>query len=318
MKKCLGGIDLGGSFIKAGLLSPDGDWLGSFKIPTKAGEGASTVRTNLVIVADMLHKLARKKGLKMTGLGIGSPGTIRYPEGIVTDSSPNIPNWKGTNISRIFKKLDLPVKVDNDANCMALAEYLFGAGKGTKSGFYLTIGTGIGGAVVINQSLVRGASFAAGEFGHTIFKFDGKKYHTGRRGCLEGYTAAPALVRTVREMLKSEGKSVLRKERSAITPLIIFKAFKNNDPIAVVAVEENARMIGTAIGSVVNLLNPEIVVIGGGISGGGRKYIDLIKKHVLLFAFESATSVLKIKTALFGNDAGWIGAACLNMEKAGD
>lgn len=251
--------------------------------------------------------------MKLAGIGIGTPGTVKYPEGLITGSSPNIPGWVGASMRRIFSDFPVPVKGDNDANCMGLAEWLYGAGKGTKSGFYLTIGTGIGGAVVIDGSLVRGASFAAGEFGHTVFKFGGLRYKTGRKGPLEAYVAAPALIKQARVSAMKYTNSSIREYSKSLTIERIFEAFKNGDKAAVEALSLNAEMIGVAIGSVVNLLNPEVVVIGGGVSLGGKKYIDLISRAVRSYAFDSATCSLKIKTARYGNDAGWIGAACLNM-----
>ena len=318
MKKCYGGIDLGGTFIKAGLLSRDGRRIARFEIPTDVDSGVAAVEANLLKAGRRLCDLASKRKLKLVGIGIGSPGTVKYPEGIITGSSPNIPGWVGSNMRGLFSGFPVPVIGDNDANCMGLAESMFGAGKGIKSGFYLTIGTGIGGALVVNGSLVRGASFAAGEYGHTIFKYGGIKYKTGQRGPLEAYVAAPALIKQTKEAVRRNKNSILARNLDSLTPEDVFEAFKSGDRAAVESVSRNAEMIGIAIGSVVNLLNPEVVVIGGGISKAGAEYIELIRKAAKSFAFDSATSILKIKVARFGNDAGWIGAACLNILEDGD
>ncbi len=318
MKKCYGGIDLGGTFIKAGLLSLDGKSIAKFKIPTEVKSGVAAVEANLLKAGRRLRDLASKRKLKLAGIGIGSPGTVKYPEGIITGSSPNIPGWIGSNMRNLFSEFPVPISGDNDANCMGLAESMFGAGKGAKSGFYLTIGTGIGGALVVNGSLVRGASCAAGEYGHTIFKYGGIKYKTGQRGPLEAYVAAPALIRQTKKAVRKIKNSILATNLDWLTPEDIFEAFKSGDRAAVESVSRNAEMIGIAIGSIINLLNPEVVVIGGGISKGGAKYVELIRKAAKSFAFDSATSTLKIKVARFGNDAGWIGAACLNMLEDGD
>jgi glucokinase len=313
MKKCFAGIDLGGSYIKAGLLLENGEKLARFKIPTEVEWGLDVVRENLLRAGRKLVGIANDKGFSLAGIGVGSPGTVKYPDGLITGSSPNIPGWVGTSIKDLFSEFPIQVRGDNDANCMGLAESMFGAGKGTKNGFYLTIGTGIGGALVVDGSLLRGSSFAAGEFGHTIFKYGGLKYKTGRRGSLEAYVAAPALIKATKIMMNKYDRSLLRKRTDTLTPRDIFDAFKSGDAAATAAVTENARMIGTAIGSVVNLLNPEIVVIGGGVSEGGAKYIDLIRESARSFAFDSATEDLRIVPAKFGNEAGWIGAACLNI-----
>lgn len=313
MKKCYGGIDLGGTFIKAGILAANGQRITRFKIPTDADSGVPAVKENLISAGRRISEEAGRRDLRLAGIGIGTPGTVKYPEGLITGSSPNIPGWVGTSMRRLFTEFPVPVKGDNDANCMGLAESLYGAAKGAKSGFFLTIGTGIGGAVVIDGSLVRGATFAAGEFGHTVFKFKGRKYKTGRRGPLEAYVAAPALIGFAETAVKKYPDSTLKKCSRSLTTVEIFEAFKKGDRAAAEAVSSNAEMIGTAIGSIANLLNPEVVVIGGGVSLGGKKYIDLIRKAALSYAFSSATSALKIRTARFGNEAGWIGAACLNI-----
>jgi glucokinase len=313
MKKYYGGIDLGGTFIKAGLLSAEGEVITTFIVPTLVEEGISAVKNNLREVAQKLVELAGQYKAELAGIGVGSPGTIKYPEGIVTGASPNIPGWTGTNISGIFSNFRLRVAADNDANCMGLGEHLFGAGKGTGNGFYLTIGTGIGGAVIINGALLRGASFCAGEFGHMVFVYNGIMCKTGRRGCLEQYVNSSALVNAALESIKKHPKSKLIADPEKLTPKLIFDAFNQGDPAAAEAVSENAAMLGTAIGSVVNLLNPEIVVIGGGMAMGGENYIELIRQSIFSFAFKSTASILKVEVAKFGNDAGWIGAACLNL-----
>jgi glucokinase len=314
MKTCYGGIDLGGSFIKAGLISKDGARISKFEIPSGANINRDSVKRNLKVAADGLIEIAKQKKLKLSGLGIGSPGTVKYPGGIVTDSTPNIPGWIGTNISKVFNSNKFPIKCDNDANCMALGESIYGAAKGTSSGFYVTIGTGIGGAIIENGQLIRGSTFASGEFGHMVLKAGGRKCKAGHKGCVESYTAVPALILAAKKYAKEFKKSKLNKEK--ITTFEIFDAFKKGDRAAKKAVDENAFLLGTAIGSIVNFLNPEIIVIGGGLSSSSDKYIGLIKKYIFEFAYEIATKKLKVKKAEFGNDAGWIGAACLNIGKS--
>lgn len=311
MTQCYGGIDLGGTFIKAGLLSVDGKPLTNFKIPTEVHLGIPAVKSNLRMAARQLIEYSREKRHSIKGIGIGSPGTIKFPEGKVTGATPNIPGWVGTTIVALFSDFEIPIVVDNDANCMGLAEATFGAGKGTTSGLYLTLGTGVGGAVFIHGQLIRGASFAAGEFGHTILKYNGIMCKSGRRGCLEGYVAQGALVRAAKRAARKSSNSILKNKIDTITPADVFDAFNSGDRAATIAVLDNASMIGVAIGSVVNLLNPEIVVIGGGLAYGGPKYIELIRKSAFEFAFQSSTIHLKIRRAKFGNEAGWIGAACL-------
>jgi glucokinase len=314
MRKVYGGIDLGGTSIKAGLLSANGERIAFYKIPTGARSGHEEVSENLLETGRKLIEAAKKKGARLHGIGIGSPGTIRYPEGIVTDSSPNIPGWVGVNFTEMFADLPVDIRADNDANCMALGEHKFGAGRGTDSGFYVTIGTGIGGALVFDKRLWRGASFAAGEFGHTVLKYNGIKCKCGRHGCVEAYTAVPAFLRSARNLVRNSRRSSLKNKLDNLTPELVFDAYHRGDAAAAEAISRNADMLGSAIGSVVNLLNPDIVVIGGGLAQAGRGYIDLIRNKILDYAFNSATDKIKIKAALLGNNAGWIGAACLHLE----
>jgi glucokinase len=312
MTSYFGGIDLGGSFIKAGLLTGEGAIVRKFIVPAEVDKGIPQLQENLKHVGRILIDISRADGIELSAIGVGSPGTIKYPEGIVTGATPNIPGWIGTNISEIFHGFPCPAVADNDANCMGWAEAVFGAGRGTSTGFYITIGTGIGGAVVIDGRLYRGTSFCAGEFGHMVLIYNGLECKTGRRGCLEHYVNAAGLIRSVSEHALEYPESRLREIEFDVVD--IFKAFRAGDPAARAAVAENADMLGTAIGSVVNLLNPEIVVIGGGMSQGSDDYIALIRKSVVSFAFESTASNLRIEVAEFGNDAGWIGAACLNIK----
>lgn len=313
MTECYGGIDLGGTFIKAGLLSVDGKPLTNFKIPTEVHLGIPAVKSNLRTAGRQLIEISKNKKHSIKGIGIGSPGTIKFPDGKVTGATPNIPGWVGTTIGALFSDFEISVIVDNDANCMGLAEATFGAGKGTNSGLYLTLGTGVGGAVFMHGQLVRGASFAAGEFGHTILKYNGIMCKSGRRGCLEGYVAQSALLRNAKKAVRFSKSSILNKKFDTLVPADVFDAFKKGDRTATAVISENASMIGVAIGSVVNLLNPEIVVIGGGLAYGGPKYIKLIGRAAFEFAFRSSTINLKIRRAKFGNEAGWIGAACLHL-----
>jgi glucokinase len=146
-----------------------------------------------------------------------------------------------------------------------------------------------------------------------ILKYGGRRCRAGHRGCLEAYVNVAGLVDSAKKAIIKRRNSILKTNIGSLTPPDVFQAFINKDAAAIEAVSENAAMVGVAIGSVVNLLNPEVVVIGGGLSQGGAEYIKLIRKHVMAYAFKSATSALKIRIAKFGNDAGWIGAACLNI-----
>lgn len=301
------GIDLGGSFIKAGILSDTNKVLYKLQMSSGADSGAKVVINNLQQAFMNLKSYSDKKGYKILSLGIGSPGTISQPSGKVTDASPNVKGWKGTVLTKLFGNINIPVYADNDANCAALAEYLISFSKQFKNMVFITIGTGIGGGLIINGCLHRGSHYAAAEIGHTIIKYKGKLCKCGMRGCLEAYASVPNMM----QRFNYWSKQYQRKTKTKISPVKLYNLYNSRNPVAVKTIKENAEYIGTGLGSVVNVLNPESVVIGGGFSHSGKEYIKLIEKSIKQNAFKSAVSKLKVFRAGLGNDAGFIGAALL-------
>jgi glucokinase len=220
------------------------------------------------------------------------------------------------NLKRwLSNHFDYPIYVDNDANVMALAEHKFGAAKGYKDALCLTLGTGIGGGIILNDKLFHGSNFAGAEFGHMTICYNGRKCNCGGIGCLEMYASAPAIVRDSKRLLRKNKKSILHKlvkgDLDKLTTEIIFEAERKRDVLASDVINQVCAYLGAGIASAVNLLNPEIVVIGGGVSEGGESFIRRIEKEVKRRAFPSATKNLKIVKAKLGNDAGFIGAAML-------
>jgi glucokinase len=313
--KAYAGIDLGGTDIKYGLADKNGKIIIIRKAPARVSEGRDRLLENLKACAEELLKYARDNNLRVSYLGVGSPGTVDSDQGRLLGHSPNIPDWKGTGLAGyLTKHLRLPVYVGNDANLMALAEVLFGGARGYKNVFCTTIGTGIGGAVIIDGNLVTGKTYSAGEFGHIPIIKDGRRCKCGRRGCLEPYASVSGLLRYTRILVgrtrqKSAFVKFIRKKKS-LTVKDIFYYFKANDSIAVKAVETQAEYMATGLATVVNLLNPEVVVIGGGIAdAGGSSYIALIRKMLKERVLPDAAGDLKVVRARLGNKAGFIGAA---------
>jgi len=304
------GIDLGGTFIKAGMIEySTAKPITHFKHPTEALTNPKTVIGNLNDAYDRLRDICKQKGYKPISLGIGSPGTIGQPDGKVTDASPNIKKWKGVVLTKIFGKTDIPVFADNDANCAALAEYYSGLKGKFNSMVFITVGTGIGGGLILDGKLFRGSNSAGAELGHTTIVRNGRKCKCGRKGCLEAYASVPNLMK----QFVGLAKKAHRKIDKDISPQELFSLYKKGDRVAVQAITDNADYLGVGIGSFVNVLNPEIVVIGGGFSGTGREYIRLIHSSIMEHAFRAATSKLKVVKAKMGNNAGFIGAALLGM-----
>jgi len=303
------GIDLGGSFIKAGIIDDSCKVIHRLEIPSEAEAGARAVIQNLQRVYRALADISGKRGYKVTSLGIGSPGTISQPLGKVTDASPNIKNWQGIVLTRIFGNINIPIYADNDANCVALGEYMAGFKCRYKDIVFVTVGTGIGGGLIIDGSLHRGATFAASEIGHTVIKYNGRLCKCGMRGCLEAYASVPNMIKRFYSWSKKYGIKV----KKGISPIELFNMYKKGNKAAIKTIEENADYLGIGLGSIVNILNPRVVVIGGGFCHAGNEYIELVKESIRRHAFQSAVSQLKIFRARLGNNAGFIGASLLAL-----
>jgi glucokinase len=310
------GVDLGGTNIKFGIVSEQGKIVQKGMLPAQAGQGRKAILNNINKAVRESLTFAREKKIKIKGIGVGSPGTVNLNSGKIEGSCPNLPQMVNVNLKRwLSKSFKFPVYVDNDANLMALAESKFGAAKGYKDALCLTLGTGIGGGIILDGKLFHGSNFAGAEFGHMTICHNGRRCNCGGIGCLEMYASAPAMVKDAKRLLRRNRKSIIRKliqaDTSKLTTKVIFEAEKKGDVLASDVVNQACAYLGAGIASAVNLLNPQVVVIGGGVSEGGQSFIRRIEKEVKRRAFPSATKNLKVVRAKLGNDAGFIGAAML-------
>ncbi len=315
------GIDIGGTNIKFGLFDSSGTIFFKQQKPAMAEKGGKPLLHMITNIAENLLLRAAEDDLSIKWLGVGSPGTIDSITGKVIGASPNIPDWPGTELgAHLREHLNLPVFVDNDANAMALAEMRFGAAKRFDSAVCVTVGTGVGGGLILNRRIWRGSSFSAGELGHMVVKFDGKKCKTGNDGCLEAYCSSDAIIERTMELFKRNPSEILAEiidnDPTNLNIKKIFAAARKNDPVALEVIEESARILGAGLAGVVNLLNPEAVVLGGGIIEGGAGFIEVVTEEIRRRAFQSATENLRVLKAELGNDAGFIGAGLLGEYKS--
>jgi glucokinase len=279
-------------------------------------KGAQPLMHLVTNIAERLLYFAAEEDYEVPWLGVGTPGPVDSRTGVVVGNSPNIKGWQGMEIGRILnERLNLPIKVENDVNAMALAETRFGAAVGYSSVVCVTVGTGVGGGVVIDGKLWRGATYSAGELGHIPIDMNGPKCRCGNQGCIEALCSSQAIVERTRQRL---GKNmtpvfdeVLGGSLDNLTIKKLFAAAKKGDDIAREVIEETAGYLGIGLSGVVNLLNPQIVVIGGGIAEGGAGFVEAVSAEVRRRAFGSAISDLRIARATLGNDAGFIGASIL-------
>lgn len=311
------GIDLGGTNIVAGVVD------GAYNILAKAECKTAVPRPEVEICKSMAYVAKRavhKANLTMADIescGIGVPGAVNPKSGIV-EYSVNLffHNW---NIADTMRELlKIPITIENDANAAAYGEYLAGAAKGSDNAVCITLGTGVGGGVIINGKLYSGSNFAGAELGHMVIVHNGKGCACGRRGCFEAYASSGGLISLTKEAIEDEGfensymlKSV-KGDISKVNGITAFNAMRNGDKTGKLVVDRYISYLGCGITNVVNIFQPDIICIGGGISREGETLIaplrDLVKRERYTKHNRKQTKIVKAK---LGNDAGIIGAAML-------
>jgi glucokinase len=310
------GIDIGGTNIKYGLIDMKGKVLFREQRPTMAEKGADPLMHLVANLSEGLLYHAAEEELEVRWLGVGTPGAVDSKSGKVIGVSPNIAGWQGMEIGQILKdRLNLPILVDNDVNAMALAEARFGAAQGYKSVVCVAVGTGVGGGIIIDGRLWRGANHSAGEIGHISINPNGPSCRCGSKGCLEVYCNSQAIIgRTTAKLsngLTPVFKEVLDNSLENLSIKKLFAAARKNDEIASHVIAETAEYLSIGIANVVNILNPEIVVIGGGVADGGSGFVEAVAAEVRKRALVTVGASLRITKATLGNDAGFIGAGIL-------
>ena len=308
------GVDVGGTNVKIALVDKKGEIKFPKTVPTRAEMGYEYTIGNIQqSIKDLISEAGIEKS-SLEGIGFGFPGQIDCDKGIVR-LAPNIPGWVNVPIAEIMQKeFNVPVKVDNDVRCAALAELNYGAGVGCKNLICITVGTGIGSGLIVNGKLVRGASNAAGEIGHIKLEMNGGPLcGCGDTGCLEAFASGPSIVAMANDYIRG-GKSAKFREMAeggAITPYIVCEAAKAGDPVAKRIFTIMGEYIGIGLASVVNLLNPEKIIIGGGVADAGDILLAPLTETLKKRAMKIAGSAVQVVPAELGNTAGVIGASLL-------
>ncbi|HGH7810504.1 TPA: ROK family glucokinase [Streptococcus agalactiae] len=321
MSKKLLGIDLGGTTIKFGILMLEGEVQEKWAIET------NTLENGRHIVSDIVESLKHRLSLygltkdDFLGIGMGSPGAVDRTSKTVTGAF-NL-NWADTQEvgSVIEKEVGIPFFIDNDANVAALGERWVGAGANNPDVVFVTLGTGVGGGVIADGNLIHGVAGAGGEIGHMIVDPEnGFTCTCGNKGCLETVASATGVVRVARQLAEQyEGSSAIKAaidNGDTVTSKDIFIAAEDGDKFANSVVERVSRYLGLAAANISNILNPDSVVIGGGVSAAGEFLRSRVEKYFVTFAFPQVKKSTKIKIAELGNDAGIIGAASLANQQA--
>lgn len=305
------GIDLGGTSIKYALVNKEGNSSFEGKLPSFASVSAEAVTGQLVKAAVAVRDAAAAMGLDVKGIGLGSPGIVDETCRVILGGAENIAGWENIDIASVLEReLGLPVAVGNDANLMGLGETIYGAGRGCSHVVFLTVGTGIGGAVIIDGKLFNGYANRGTELGHVPLFADGERCACGAVGCLEHYASTSALVRRFSSLAAQEGLVF----DSGIDGELIVRLFKEGHPLAVDCMTDHFYCLGRGIAGFINIFSPQRIVIGGGLAESGQWYIDRVSEVVSRNVIPDCAVNTEIVAAELGNRAGLIGAATLILQ----
>ncbi len=315
MKKYGFGVDVGGTTVKMGFFETDGRLIDKWEVRTDTSDGGKNILSDIAQSID--NKLAQEGISKsdVQGIGIGVPGPVTS-DGVV-HTCVNL-GWGTVDVAEQLKSLTgIDVCAGNDANVAALGEMWQGGAKGSTNVIMVTLGTGVGGGIIVDGKVVAGFNGAGGEIGHiTVNKDEIEACNCGQFGCLEQYTSATGIVRMAkRRLAKSEDETVLRKYEE-LTAKDIFDEAKNGDEMALALVDDFGNILGSTLSNMACVVNPEIIVIGGGVSKAGQILIDSIRKHYQSTAFHACKET-RFELATLGNDAGIFGSMQMTLDEAG-
>jgi glucokinase len=308
------GIDIGGTNLVVGCVAEDGSSLHALASePTQAEAGANDVVDRLVALAERCIAQARRElpGAEIVGVGAGAPGPLDTTSGIVL-LTPNL-GWVNRPLRQIIRdRLGLPAELDNDANCAVLGEWWVGAARGTRHAIGITIGTGIGGGLILDGRLYHGASDVAGEIGHTTIDTEGRRCKCGNYGCLEAYASGPNIAMRAIEAIEAGAETRLPGyvggDMSRITAQTVYEAAHDGDELALEVVNDTAKFLGAGVANLLNVFNPEVVVICGGVTLAGDHLFIPLRRETARRAFKPAVAACRIVPAELVGTAGVYGA----------
>ncbi len=312
MGKSVFGVDIGGTTVKMGLFTSDGELLDKWEIPTRTENSGSGI---LPDIAESIRKKADSRNLDLSdvaGIGISVPGPVD-DNGIV-HRCVNL-GWGEFDIDEEMRKhIDLPVFAGNDANAAALGEVWKGGGKGCSNVVAVTLGTGVGGGIIVNGKVLSGHLGAGGEIGHIHIKDDEEEQcGCGNRGCLEQYASATGIARLARQRLEKDDEPSMMRKASSMNAKVVFDAVKAGDKLAIEVAEQFGDILGKGLSIVADVTNPELFVIGGGVSKAGEIVLDYIRKNYVKYVFHGSRDT-RFALATLGNDAGIYGSAKLVLD----
>ncbi|HCY36278.1 MAG: ROK family protein [Candidatus Margulisiibacteriota bacterium] len=320
--KYIVGVDLGGTKIATAVATKEGKVLNQLNIPTLAEKGPDVVISRIVnSIENLLSDLKIEKS-QISSLCIGVPGHVNAEKGKVY-KAPNLADWNNIPLKKILKThFDTNIIIENDANAAALGEFKLGAGKGSSNMFFITISTGVGAGIILNNKLYHGSNNSAGEVGHMTFNPEGPRCGCGNTGCFEAYASGPAMAARAIGKLKKSAKltaeakiliDLVDGELDKIDAKTLSEAAKKGDKFSLEQIKENAYYIGIGLVNIINILDPELIVIGGGVSQIGEILFDEIRNAINKRCTMNVDSIAPVVPAQLGTDAGILGAISLGM-----
>jgi glucokinase len=306
------GLDLGGTNLRIAGVTPSAEVIDLYREETRASGGPEDLIRRMTAGLRGVESQLRDGGWEVLGASLGVPGIVDRRAGAVA-SSPNLPGWEHVPLLKcVAKEVSLPLYLENDANAAVFGEYWAGAGRGRQTIVLLTLGTGVGGGIIIDGHLLRGADGMAGEIGHLTVEREGRPCACGNRGCLEQYASATGIAGCYRR-LRGEGPLPVKAERDGAgeTAAEVHSLAEGGDRLALQALREAGTYLGIALASIVNIVNPEAIIIGGGVLPAWNHFMPAAKKEMMCRAFKDPAERVELLPAALGDRAGLIGAAGL-------
>ena len=309
MKNYVIGVDLGGTKISTALSTFDGNIISQTVVPTNASEGELPVLNRIISSINEVINGANITINEVEAIGIGSPGPLDAKKGLII-TTPNLPFKNYNLVQPIKERFNVPVYLDNDANVAAIGEFMFGAGKGKENIVFFTVSTGVGGGAVLNGQAYRGNTSNALEIGHMTVAPDGPRCGCGNVGCLEAVASGTAIGKRGQEAVQTNVETSLKKY-DKITSYEVFVEAKNGDAVAKEIVDKAMNYLGIGVANAISIFDPEMVIIGGGVSKVGDILFDTVKSVVKTRCFKAMSESCEIVPAGLGTDAGVMGAVAL-------
>lgn len=300
------GVDIGGTSIKYGLCSADGELIERQTTNTPADAPKEKILELLAQIVQETLKFAKKKKIEVAAVGVGTPGSVDVEKGYLIGGTPNFTHWADAGISDFLQsRFNVPVFADNDANLMSFGEYSFGTGHRERDVICITLGTGIGGGIILNGNLYRGSFYAGSEIGHMSIDYRGRPCKCGGTGCWEQYASATAMIRDYNAENPNNPISDTRE---------LFERFQAGEEAARKVIHQAIDYLGAGLANLINIFNPQMIVIGGGVSEAGDEFIEKITQSAFSRAMQPSRQKVKIRAASLGNKAGILGAAAFALK----